>query len=115
MAADAVICMVSILAFLTAFTLALLRRKLRIPGLPIRPDTYSLNVFIGVLNMVPLPPLDGGHVAVAVYERIRSRHGRRYHADASKLVPVAAATLAVLLVLGGALIWLDIFRPVTLQ
>ena len=75
----------------------------------------ALNVFIGVLNMVPLPPLDGGHVAVAVYERIRSRHGRRYHADASKLVPVAAATLAVLLVLGGALIWLDIFRPVSLQ
>ena len=75
----------------------------------------GLNVFIGLLNMFPLPPLDGGHVAVAVYERLRSRRGRPYHADATKLVPVAVATLAVLLVLGSMLIWLDIFRPVSLQ
>ena len=47
---------------------------------------FTMNVFIGVFNMVPLPPLDGGHAAVAVYVRIRSRKGRRYHADATKLL-----------------------------
>ncbi|MGH9279132.1 MAG: M50 family metallopeptidase, partial [Acidimicrobiales bacterium] len=34
-----------------------------------------LNVFLGVLNLVPLLPLDGGHIAVATYERLRSRKG----------------------------------------
>ena len=33
---------------------------------------FTINIFIGMFNMVPLPPLDGGHAAVAVYERIRS-------------------------------------------
>ena len=70
-----------------------------------------LNVFIAIFNLVPLLPLDGGHIAIATYERIRSRRGRRYHADVSKLMPIAAAVLAVLLVLGVTSIWLDIFQP----
>ncbi|HEX2272702.1 MAG TPA: M50 family metallopeptidase [Acidimicrobiales bacterium] len=70
-----------------------------------------LNVFVGVFNMVPMLPFDGGHIAIATYERIRSRRGRRYHADVSKLMPIAAAVLAVLLVLGVTSIWLDIFQP----
>jgi len=36
-----------------------------------------LNVFIGVFNMIPLLPLDGGHVVIATYERLRSWRGRR--------------------------------------
>ena len=32
-----------------------------------------LNVFVGVFNMMPLLPLDGGHAAIAVYERIQER------------------------------------------
>jgi len=35
---------------------------------------------------VPLLPFDGGHIAVATYEAIRSRKGRRYHADVRKLL-----------------------------
>ena len=70
-----------------------------------------LNIFVAVFNMVPLLPFDGGHIAIAVYERIRSRHGRRYHADVSKMLPVAAAVLAILIVLGLTSIWLDIFEP----
>src|SRR5262249_39123763 len=31
------------------------------------------NVFVGILNLVPLPPLDGGHLAVLAYEKIRRR------------------------------------------
>ncbi len=34
---------------------------------------FAMNVFIGIFNMLPLPPLDGGHAAVAIYERARSR------------------------------------------
>ena len=41
----------------------------------------TVNISIGLLNMIPLLPLDGGHVAIATYERIRSIGGRRYMAD----------------------------------
>ena len=34
-----------------------------------------INIFFGVFNLFPMLPLDGGHVAIAVYERIRT--GRR--------------------------------------
>ena len=51
----------------------------------------EINVFIGLLNLIPMLPLDGGHVLIAVYERVRSRRGRPYHADVAKLTPVAYA------------------------
>src|SRR5204863_8331657 len=34
-----------------------------------------INLFIGIVNLIPLLPLDGGHIAIATYERLRSRHG----------------------------------------
>jgi membrane-associated protease RseP (regulator of RpoE activity) len=71
-----------------------------------------INIFVGIFNMVPLLPLDGGHVAVAVYERLRSRKGRRYQADVAKLLPLTAAVVMVLIVLGTATIYLDIVRPI---
>lgn len=55
-----------------------------------------LNVSVGVFNMFPLLPLDGGHAAIAVYERIRERDGKRYFADVSKLMPLVVATIALL-------------------
>ena len=55
-----------------------------------------LNVSVGVFNMFPLLPLDGGHAAIAVYERIRERNGKRYFADVSKLMPLVVATIALL-------------------
>ena len=58
-----------------------------------------LNVFVGVFNMFPLLPLDGGHAAIATYERIRERDGRRYYADVSKMMPFAMAVMTVLLFL----------------
>jgi len=72
----------------------------------------GINIFVAVLNAVPLPPFDGGHIAVATYERIRSRKGRRYYADAHKLMPVAAAVLVFMLLLGLTSIWMDIVDPV---
>ena len=71
----------------------------------------ELNVFIGVFNLLPLLPLDGGHVAIAVYERLRSRRGRRYHVDIRKWIPVTYAVLAFLVVIALASTWADIFHP----
>lgn len=56
----------------------------------------TVNLSVGVFNMFPLLPLDGGHAAIATYERIRSRRGRKYHADVNKLMPVAVMCLALI-------------------
>ncbi len=71
----------------------------------------ALNVFVGVFNMFPLLPLDGGHAAIAVYERIRERNGRRYFADVSKLMPFAMGVIVLLLVLFMSGLYLDITKP----
>lgn len=71
-----------------------------------------INVTIGVFNLVPLLPLDGGHVAIATYERIRSRGSRRYFADIAKMLPVTYAVFAVLVVLGVSSVLLDLRNPI---
>jgi membrane-associated protease RseP (regulator of RpoE activity) len=71
----------------------------------------ELNIAFGILNLFPMLPLDGGHVAVAVYERIRSRPGRPYHADVAKLAPFAYLFVAFLVVFVGALLFLDVVHP----
>jgi membrane-associated protease RseP (regulator of RpoE activity) len=75
---------------------------------------FSINVFIGLLNMVPLPPLDGGHAAVAIYERIRSRRGRRYQVDMAKLLPLTYVVVLGLMLLGVTAIYLDVVNPINL-
>jgi membrane-associated protease RseP (regulator of RpoE activity) len=73
-----------------------------------------LNVFIGIFNLVPLLPLDGGHVAIATYEKIRSmlRRGEPYHVDVAKLLPITYAVVLVLVFIGISTIWLDISDPI---
>jgi membrane-associated protease RseP (regulator of RpoE activity) len=72
-----------------------------------------INVFVGIFNLIPLLPLDGGHVAIATYEAIRSRiAGRRYFADVSRLLPVTVAVVFVLIMLGATSLWLDIVDPI---
>lgn len=71
-----------------------------------------VNVFVGIFNLFPLLPFDGGHAAIATYERIRSRGGRRYTADITKMVPVATAVVGLLVVLLMTGLYLDITRPV---
>ena len=74
---------------------------------------FAINVFVGIFNMVPLLPLDGGHVAIATYEKIASMiKGRRVMVDVQKLMPITAAVLAVLVIMGLSALYLDIFRPV---
>jgi RIP metalloprotease RseP len=68
-----------------------------------------INIFIGIFNLVPLPPLDGGHVAVAVYEKLRSlRTKKPYHADINKIMPVAYAMIALILFYGVSSLFLDL-------
>ena len=71
----------------------------------------AVNVFVGVFNMMPLLPFDGGHAAVAVYERARSTRTRRYHADIRKLAPIATAVVVLLVMLLVAGLYLDITQP----
>ena len=56
-----------------------------------------INVFFGVFNLVPVLPLDGGHIAIATYERLRSWGGRRYRADVAKLIPLTWAVVTLLI------------------
>lgn len=72
----------------------------------------SINVFVGVFNMIPLLPLDGGHVAIATYERIRSRKGRPYHADVAKAMPIYYMVFLMIVFLGISSLYLDIVRPI---
>jgi len=73
----------------------------------------ALNVFVGVFNMFPLLPLDGGHAAIAIYERIREwRSGaRRHFTDVSRLMPFTMAVIVVLLALFMSGLYLDLTRP----
>lgn len=71
----------------------------------------SINVFVGVFNMLPLLPFDGGHAAIATYERFRSRRGRIYRADVGKMVPVATTVVALLVMLLFAGLYLDVTSP----
>jgi membrane-associated protease RseP (regulator of RpoE activity) len=81
----------------------------------------GLNVFIGIFNLLPLLPVDGGHIAIAWYERIRSyvyaKRGRPDpgRVDYYKLMPL---TYAVILI-GGAFTLLtltaDIVNPITIK
>jgi len=75
----------------------------------------ALNVFVGVFNMFPLLPLDGGHAAIAAYERVREavRGGKqRYFADVERLMPFALGVITVLAMLMFAGLYLDITKPI---
>jgi membrane-associated protease RseP (regulator of RpoE activity) len=72
----------------------------------------TIIVFVGIINLFPMLPLDGGHVVIAVYERIRSRRGRPYHADITKLAPVVWAFVLLLGFVVVTSLYLDITHPV---
>jgi membrane-associated protease RseP (regulator of RpoE activity) len=80
----------------------------------------SLNIFVGIFNMLPLLPLDGGHVAVIVWERIRAWFARLRGrpdpglVDMAKVLPVSFSVFVVLMFFGVALILADIVNPVNI-
>jgi membrane-associated protease RseP (regulator of RpoE activity) len=80
----------------------------------------SLNVMLGVLNLVPLPPLDGGHIAAALWDGLRRWWARVRGKpdpgpfDAAKLLPVTIVMAGVLMVIGALFIFTDIVNPISL-
>ncbi len=74
----------------------------------------AINLFVGMVNLFPMLPLDGGHVVIAIYERARSRKGRRYHADVTKLMPLAYVFLLFMVLVGLGALYANIVNPVSL-
>jgi membrane-associated protease RseP (regulator of RpoE activity) len=81
----------------------------------------SLNIFVGLLNMLPLLPMDGGHVAVVIWERAKAFFARLRRrpdpglVDYRKLVPLSFSIFLVLVVFGMMLILADVVNPVNIQ
>ena len=80
----------------------------------------SVNLFLALFNFIPLPPLDGGHIAGALWEWLRRTAARLFRRpdpgffDTARLLPVAYGVGALLLLSGVALILADIISPVRL-
>jgi RIP metalloprotease RseP len=69
-----------------------------------------INLFIGLLNLIPLPPFDGGHLAVLAIEKIRGRT-----VDMRKLVPVSAVVLVFFAMFTMATVFLDLTKPLQIS
>ncbi len=66
-----------------------------------------ITVFIGLINLVPLPPFDGGHLAVLAIEKVSRRT-----IDMRRLIPVSAAVIVFFVVFVSATMFLDITKPI---
>jgi membrane-associated protease RseP (regulator of RpoE activity) len=80
----------------------------------------SVNIFVGLFNLLPLLPLDGGKLAVVLFEWIRSSLARLFRrpdpgpVDMQRLIPLSVGFLFVFVCLGALLIAADIFNPIQL-
>lgn len=68
-----------------------------------------VNVFIGFLNLLPLPPFDGGHLAVLAIERLRGKA-----VDMRKVIPISVAVVAFFALFTLSVVYLDIVKPISL-
>ncbi len=81
----------------------------------------GLNLFLGLINLVPLPPFDGGGIATTLYEAARRGLARLRGkpdpgvVDAAKLLPVTYVMAGVILLMSVVLIYADIVAPVSLS
>lgn len=82
----------------------------------------GLNLFVGILNLLPLLPLDGGHLAVLGFEQARDRlrrlrgyRGPLQRADLMKLMPATYAVMAFMIVLSVLILSADIVNPIRLN
>jgi membrane-associated protease RseP (regulator of RpoE activity) len=81
----------------------------------------SINLVLFLFNLLPIYPLDGGHVAGALYEKVRAVAARLRGRpdpgpfDIARLMPVAYVVAGLFVVLSGLLLIADIVNPITLQ
>ena len=81
----------------------------------------SLNIFVGLFNLLPILPLDGGHMAVAIADEIRAfiarlrGRPRPDGIDVNVLTPITLGVFAVLAVLTVILLIADIINPISLN
>ena len=80
----------------------------------------SLNLFLFLFNLLPILPLDGGHVAGALYEGARRQWAKVRHkpdpgpVDVARLLPVAYVVAIALVAVGAIVIFADLVKPLTL-
>ena len=78
----------------------------------------SVNIFVGIFNLFPFLPLDGGHVAILGYEKIRDAWRRSRHliaagpVDLNKLMPFTYGVLAIIVAVSALILVADIANPV---
>jgi membrane-associated protease RseP (regulator of RpoE activity) len=78
----------------------------------------ALNLALFAFNMIPLPPLDGGHIAGALYEYVKRGFYRiagirkRATVDTALMAPVATTVFVLLLFAGLAMMLVDIVNPI---
>lgn len=81
----------------------------------------SLNIFVGVFNLLPILPLDGGHMAVAIADEIRALFARVRNRprpaaiDVTVLTPITMVVFVILAALTLLLLVADVINPVTLN
>lgn len=78
----------------------------------------SVNIALGVMNLIPLPPLDGGHIFAAIVDSIRRGFARLFGRpdpgpfDTAKLLPITMVVAALLFAMGALFIFVDIVNPI---
>jgi membrane-associated protease RseP (regulator of RpoE activity) len=81
----------------------------------------SLNIFVGIFNLLPILPLDGGHMAVAIADEIRAlfarlrKKPRPAPIDVNVLTPITGVVVILLGILTVLLVIADIINPVSLN
>ncbi|MGN6791547.1 MAG: M50 family metallopeptidase [Streptosporangiaceae bacterium] len=80
----------------------------------------EVNIFVGIFNLLPLLPLDGGHLAIVLFERVRAWIARLFRrpdpgpVDIKRLIPVSVGVFALIVAFGLLLIAADIFNPISI-
>jgi membrane-associated protease RseP (regulator of RpoE activity) len=81
----------------------------------------EVNIFVGIFNLLPLLPLDGGHLAIVLFERTRAWIARLFRrpdpglVDIKRLIPVSVGVFAVIVAFALLLIVADVLNPLSLS